>query len=310
MNTWHQAQRRGKSTEVLIFRGILRDDLKFIPVGCHSTYVTRPGKIPAGGDHSLALYDSEKRLLSREPVAVAEPSVCANLSPGGSIVEGRIPLRAGGRELRFLRGDTVILSVPLGEPPQLTVEWKAAKVDRRKKYRLRLQCSEPAPDAYVKVLYQWGETRYLTAALSRPTKELELEFGRLPGGDECRLIVTYTSGMRTAVAVTEAFSVPPLPPTLRIVRPRERATFAPWHPVTLEAEVIDRQRADDDVMNLVWLLNGKEVGKGRLGCLQTLPEGKYRLEAQLRGKKVITARRDFEVSRPKQVKGVPANDWV
>lgn len=94
------------------------------------------------------------------------------------------------------------------------------------------------------------------------------------------------------------------------MRPRERATFAPWHPITLEAEVTDRQREDDNLINLVWLLNGKEVAKGSLGCLQTLPEGKYKLEAQLHGKVVITIRREFEVSRPKGAKGVPANEWV
>lgn len=213
MDTRHQAQRRGKSTEVLIFRGILRDGLKFIPVGCHSTYVTRPAKIPTRGDYYLALYDAEKRLLSREPVAVAEPSVCANVSPGGSIVEGRMPLWANGKELRFLKGDTLILSVPLGDPPQLTLKWNEKKVDRRKKYPLTLQFSTPASDAYIKILYQWGKSRYLTAALTRPMKKLELEFGRLPGGDECRLIVSYSNGMRTAVAVSDAFSVPLLPPT-------------------------------------------------------------------------------------------------
>lgn len=309
MNIRHQAQKRGKSTEVLIFRGILRDDLTFTPVGCHSTYVTRPRKIPPSGDYSLALYDAEKRLLSREPVAVAEPSVCANISPGGSIVEGRMPLWANGKELRFLKGDTVILSVPLGDPPQLTLKWNEKKVDRQKKYPLALQFSTPVSDAYIKIFYQWGKTRYLTAALSRPRNEFELEFGNLPGGDNCRLIVSYSSGMRTTVAVSDVFSVPLLPPTLRIVRPRERATFAPWHPITLEAEVNDRQRANDDLINLVWLLNGKEVAKGRLGCLQTLPEGKYKLEAKLHGKEVITAQREFGVSRPKGAKGVPANEW-
>lgn len=309
MDSRHQAQRRDKSTETLIFRGILRDDLRFTPVGCYSTYVTGPGKIPAKGDYFLALYDAEKRLLLREPVAVTEPVVCTNLSPGGSLVEGRIPLQADGKELRFLKGDIVIHSFSLGDPPRLTVEWQAKKVERKNKYPLVLQFSKPTPDAYVKILYQWGEHRYLTAALTRPTRALELEFGSLPGGDECRLIVTYTSGMRTVVATTDVFSVPLLPPTLRIVRPRERATFAPWHPITLEAEVVDRQRTDEAETILVWLLNGKEVGKGRLGCLQTLPAGKYELEVRLHGKEAITARRAFEVLRPKNATGIPANDW-
>ncbi len=309
MDMRHQAQKRDKSAETLIFRGILSDDLRFTPVGCYSTFVAQDRAMPERSEYFLALYDGDKRLLLSEPVDVTRPVVCTNISAGASLVEGRMPLHPNGRELRFLKRDTVIHSVPLGDPPTIKVEWTARSVDRRSKYRLALQYSTPARDAYIKVLYHWRENRYLTAALTRPTKELEVEFGSLPGGDECRLIVTYTSEMRTVVAMTDVFTVPLLPPTLRIVRPRERATFAPWHPITLEAEVIDRQRTDEDETILVWLLNGKEVGKGRLGCLQTLSEGKYELEVRLHGKEVITARRAFEVLRPKRVLGVLANDW-
>jgi hypothetical protein len=309
MNMPYQVQKRDNATETVIFRGVLRDDLRFEPVGCYSTYGSVPRLSSTQGNYFLALYDAEERLPLREPVAVADPIICTNLSPGIQLVEGRMPLHADGKVLHFLKEDILIGKFPLAEPPQLSVEWKRKVVERKKKYPLVLQFSKPMPDAHIKILYQWDENHSMTAGLTRPMKTLDLDFTNLPGGDECRLVVIYTSGMRTVGSTTDAFSVPLLPPSLRIVRPREQAAFAPWHPITLEAEVRDRQNENIEETDLVWLLNGKEVVKGRLGCLQSLPEGKYELEVRLNSKQEIAARREFKVVRPKEAIGISPNDW-
>ncbi|MFZ5814957.1 MAG: hypothetical protein ACOY93_06595 [Bacillota bacterium] len=305
----HQAERGAKAAETLIVRGILYDDGRFEPLGCHSAYVTGPRRAPIKGDYALELVDGEQRLLVREPVAVREPTICVNISPGLSLVEGRLPLLPGAKEVRIVKGEVPIRTLPLGEPPQIQVEWKPKHVDRRKKHPLLLHFSRPAPDAYIKVFYQWGENRYMTAALTRPVERLELDFRGLPGGDECHIIVAYTSGLRTAAVTTHAFSVSPLPPSLEIVRPREQAVFAPWHPITLEARMVDRQGEGSRQSDLLWRLNGKRVSRGWVGCLQSLPEGNYELEVQLPGKEGIAARRTLVIKRPKEVKGIPASEW-
>lgn len=310
MTTRHQAEPIGRSAETLVFRGILSKDLRFTPMGCHTTRIEGPRKPPAPGDLFVELFDREGNLLQREPAAAETPVVCANASPAGALIEGRIPLPDGAAELRFTKGKTLIQSFPIGEAPRIEVAWREEKVDRHRKYPLLLEFSDPTPEAYLKILYEWGEGRYQTAALTRPVKKLDIDFGSLPGGEACRLIVTYTSGMRTAVATTKAFSVPAIPPVLRIARPREKAVFAPWHPVTLEAEWVDRQNGTAEDPDLIWVLNGKKAGAGPLGCLQDLSEGRYELELRLRGRDSLSVRRDFEVRRPEKIRGLPAKEWT
>jgi hypothetical protein len=309
MTTRHQSEAFGRSTETLVFRGILGHDLRFIPMGCFTARLEGPRRTPGAGELFLELLDREGKLLSREPVAATEPVVCAGTSPGGSLVEGRIALPAGGKELRLLKGKALVGSFPIGDAPRLDVRWKGGRLERTKKYSLFLEFSDPAPDAMVKILYQWGEGRYLTAALTRPVGKIEVDFAHLPGGEACRLIITYTSGMRTTAVTTAEFSVPPLEPDLRIVRPRENAVFAPWHPVTLEAERRDRQAEAVDETELEWVLNGKRAGAGALGCLQGLPEGRHVLELRLRGRNDLSVKREFEVQRPKKTAGVSAKEW-
>lgn len=62
----------------------------------------------------------------------------------------------------------------------------------------------------------------------------------------------------------------------------------------------DRQDEHSVEDEPVWSLNGQEVSKGWLGCLQTLPEGEYELEVVLHGRKVISAQREFKVARPQR----------
>lgn len=308
MNTYHQTQKRAGLPELLVFRGLLSDDLRFEPLGCYSTYVAPRRAAPPPGDYYLALYTADGHELLRQPATLTEPRTCSPLSPRGWLVEGRMPLHPQGAQLRFCKGERLIRSFPVAAPPELRLVWQPKKVNRRDAYDLLLEYSPPSADAYVKILYQWGEKRYMAAGLIRPTPSLRLRFAGLPGGDACRFIISYSSGLRTVTETTHSFFVPRLPAALRIVRPLEGAVFAPWHPIALEATVRDPQGDAEPARGVAWLLNGRPLAAGRLGCLQALPEGQYTLEARLAGKEELVDRCTFAV-RSRKTKAIPGMAW-
>lgn len=303
-----QPQPYGPGEELVVFQGLLYDDQRFEVLPSYSTRIVSEWPRVTGEGYFIEIQDGQGESLGREPVAVNEAIVCNEVASRHRHVHGCITLRPAATRLLFYKEDVLVGQFPIGEPPSLELKWKHQTVSRGKPYKLGLKFSKPAPDAYLQVIYQWTDRLYRTISIIDPAPQFQLDFSQLPGGKDCRLVVTYTSGMRTVVATTNSFSVAPLAASLHIVRPRQNAEFAPWHPITLEAEIIDQQNSPE-YGDLVWLLNGKEVGKGRFGCLETPPEGKYELEARLHGKESITARREFEVSRPEKVMNILANDW-
>lgn len=310
MVTQHIAEPQpyGSDEEFVVFQGLLYGDERFEPLPGYSTRILRSRPKVLDERYFIELQDERDQTIGREPVAITEAISCHGASNRQSHVQGAICLRRGAKKLLFYRKDNLIGQFPIGPPPSLKLAWRNKKVSRGKQYELGLKFSEPAEDAYLQIAYQWGERRYQAIALIDPVPTFKLDFSQLPGGKECRLVVVYTSGMRTVVEKTDTFSMEPLAPSLRIMRPREKDVFAPWHPITLEAELIDRQN-DLEVDNLVWFLNGKEIAKGPLGCLQAPPEGNHKLEVRLRDQKDIKARSSFKVTRPKKVAGIPANEW-
>jgi hypothetical protein len=304
-----EPQPYGTGEEVLVFQGILYGNQQFTVLPGHSTRVVRDWPTVTDKKSYIELQDRQGNSMGREPVRVTKAMDCHETASRQYHVYSFITLRRGVSKLLFYKDDALISELVVGEQPTLTLNWDIRTVSRDKRYTLGFRFSNPLGDAYLQIIYQWTDQHYRTIRIIDPTPKIELDFSQLPGGKVCRLVIAYTSGMRTVVQTTDPFSVPLLPATLRILRPREDAAFAPGHPITLEAEVRDRQNENIEETDLVWLLNGKEVIKGRLGCLQSLPEGKYELEVRLDSKQEIAARREFKVVRPKDVRELPANEW-
>jgi hypothetical protein len=291
----HIAESHGAADETLVLSGVLRRG-KLTWFGCHTTRATEAAAAAADGIHRVEVRGADDRVLSEAPLALVEPDVCSGLTPNGLFVRGRVALPPGAQRLLVFARDRLIHTTPIGDAPTIALRWEEKAVVRGRRYRLGLELSPATPDAFLKLFYQWDERRYMVAGLSRPVGHLDLDFDGLPGGERCRILVAYTSAMRTAVATTSSFQVPALAPVLRIIRPRKGAVYAPWHPVELQAEVMDRQKRGVRDRDLVWALNDKAVATGPVVCLQGLPVGDYDVELRLTGAVTGTARAAFTVA--------------
>lgn len=191
--------------EFIVFRGILRANLRFEPLWIHSTIAA--GRRPEANDseYFIELRDEENRPVNREQVAATEP-VC-NPTSGYLLIDGRMGIREGATQLLFFKRDILIAGFPIAAPPELTISFDLERVTRSQTHELRLKYSDPAPNAFMQILYEWTEGRCLTLAMAEPSNSFRLDFSSLPAGEKCRLIVAYTSGLRTTVAKTRPFSL-------------------------------------------------------------------------------------------------------
>ena len=89
-----------------------------------------------------------------------------------------------------------------------------------------------------------------------------MDFDRLPGGEDCRLQVLATEGIRTGHAITDAFQVPRRPRDVIISAPT--ADIAAGEPVTLVGEAFSPHYGGASPSELRWYsdLDG-ELGSGR-----------------------------------------------
>jgi hypothetical protein len=217
--------RSAAAIETIVFNGLLLADLRFRPVAMYST--TAPGNRPRpeSGDYHAELRDGSDRPLNREYVLVKAPIVCHGPPPDYSLLEGGIALRKDAAKFALFKRDILICEFSIGPAPKLSVRWDVRRASRRGRYDLRLAFSPPAPGAYVQVLYELAENHRVTLARMEPKPMLKIDFSSLPGGRRCRLVVAYTSGLRTVVRRTRFFSVPEQPrkgksARSRLTRPR------------------------------------------------------------------------------------------
>ena len=275
MRLKHVGESISTATEVLVVRGLLTDDLRFMPIFCSSEFRRRKLVETRGSDIELALLDQDGKTLLKDQAGIRETIECSPHIPRASVVEGSIPLRAGAQRLRIRKGGLDVVELKIGERPTLKVAWTETAVTREGKYVLRLDYSEPTEDAMVKIFFRWGPEQYLLGSAGKPAKETVVTFRGMPGGDRCQLIVAYTSGLRTTVGRTTPFKLAPLAPKVEIMRPRAGQVFAAWHPVELQGQVRDRQRGEVPPEECVWTLKGKEIGRGLLAYAGFLEPGLY-----------------------------------
>jgi hypothetical protein len=244
------------------------------------------------------LRDPQNRPLDREPVGAQAPVICVQRPDRTMFLEGSIGMSRDAASVALLRRDDVIATLPIGPKPRLSIEWAPPRVAKRDRaYQLVLTISPPTADASIRIFHSWAPRKYVLAGVVHPRKSVEMRFTDLPGGDACRLVVAYSTGLRTTAQTTKAFAVPPMPPEVEILRPVSKRVYAPWHPVELEGRIRDVQAGRIPNGDYIWTLNGTPARTGPLVFAGFLKEGRY--EAVLTYKRNgAAARVTFVVRRP------------
>lgn len=294
--------------EVLVVRGRLDRAGRFRPRGCRSTPHVRQWPVVEDSDVVIELLDVDDTVLHREFASVRADVDCRPGAAQSFHVDAYIELRDDAVTVRLRRGDVVLWQRTTGQPATLEVSLKKRNRDRAV---LGLSYSEPGDGASLLVVYQWGERRFDTVYLGRPTEELVIPLAELPGGDRCRFLVTYSDGLRSASGLTEPFDVKLRGPRITIVRPAVEASVVADTPVILEGAVLDRERLggprpDEDV---TWLLDGERVGRGLITSVDGLPEGGHTIEMIYLGEARATARVDVVAVAPRAATAATWEDW-
>lgn len=271
--------------EVLVIRGRLDRAGRFTPHKGRSTSRVRQWPIVEESDVVVELLDREQRVLHREKAQVIPIRDCEPGDAQRYRVVAHIELRDDASAVRLIRKDLELWRDEIPDAPQLEVSFVARRIAREKPVVLRVRVSDGGKDATLTVVYQWGARQFRPIYIGPPTSDLELDLAELPGGDACRFVVSYSNGMRSANAATEMFRVPLQGPMVEITRPAPRELGVANAAVVLQGNVRDDERPggprEDDV---IWLLNGEEIGRGLIAGTEALEPGKYVIAMVYRAK--------------------------
>ena len=292
--------------EVLVVKGRLDRAGRFVPGRSRSTPNVRSWPVVEAGDTVIELLDGEGHVLHREPADVRPDIDCAPGDAQSFSVTAYIELRGDAVEVQLRRGDMILWRDKVGEPA--TLELKAGRRRKEGAVQLRLRFSQPREDASLLVVYQWGQGQFEPVYLGPPTELLDIDLSPLPGGSECRLVATYSDGLRSAAAATDAFAVPRKGPSVAIVQPRPGQRFEVGASVILEGGVIDRERKggpryDEDV---IWSVDEVEVGTGLITSVDGLAVGRHVVTVHYVADPGATTSVEIAVRRSKDT---PAEAW-
>ncbi len=264
--------------EVLVIRGRLDRAGRFTPHKGRSTSRVRQWPVVEESEVLVELLDREQRVLHREYAQVIPVRECEPGDAQRFRVLAHIEFREDASIVRLMRRDIELWREEIPPAPTLEVNLAQRRVTREKPAVLRARFSEGGKEATLTVVYQWGPRQFRPIYIGPPTEQVELDLAELPGGEACRFVVSYSNGMRSANAATDSFKVPPQGPMVEIARPTAREQIVANSAVILQGNVRDDERPggprEGDV---VWLLDGEEIGRGLIASTEALAPGKYKL---------------------------------
>lgn len=263
--------------EVLVIRGYLDRAGRFTGGRSRSTRHVRQWPVVKTSHVVVELLDAKSAVLHRE---LAEVRPIVECEPGDARqfrVLAYVAHRDDARVVQLRRDDLILWRRTIPEPARL----KAVLGQRSKDvFELELTYSEPGQGANMLVVYQWGEGRFQPVHVGPPESRLRIPRAGLPGGEACRFAVTYSNGLRSAVARTAAFRVARLGPSVQIFQPAARTAVQAGVPLILEGAVTDPERRGGPrfAEELVWRVDGREVGRGLIASVDGLEEGAHKIE--------------------------------
>lgn len=247
--------------------------------------------------HSLRLLDAKGDTLVEAPAIVQSPTICHEFAPTHQLLSCGLPLVPDAESVAIQRQGQEIFRSPIGAPPRLSVSWPKRRLQRGKKHKLELKWSKPANpgEALLILAIHWGGDRHRIIGISELAESLSFDPAMLPGDRSCRLSVTYRSGFRSKTLFSPRLSLTPLPPRIRMLKPREGATFIAGAPISLVAEVDDPQGDRGLAAALRWSVDGKAVGSSPQALLTDLVEGEYTLKLAIEGHKEAVIERGVKI---------------
>jgi len=201
-------------------------------------------------------------ILARALAPLVEVPIC----PGGSRLElsTLLGLPDATASVAILDGDQEVYRRPVPEPAHVSLDERLGTNLRRRPIEVgvRIDGPEPRSGAYIAARWEAPSQPPLPLGLidvgAGEPAVVGLDLTELPGGEGCRLSVTYGDGIRTVVASSEPLSVEPRPAAPVIVAPTPGTELFDDSYLGLKG----RLDGDGDPGALEWLMDGEPVGTG------------------------------------------------
>jgi hypothetical protein len=298
--------------EMIAIRGWLDRLGQFSPLHCYSTRYVRQVPEPQTRDYVVELHDQAGAVLARRFARVEDVLNCGRGATESWLVTAYIGLIDGAARVILLGDGLVLWQAPVPEVPTLAVRLEERTVSREHPVVLHLELSTPGDGAFVEVIYQWGEGMYQVLCVQDPSRHLTIDLTGRPGGDQCRFVLHYSNGLRSATATTALFSLPRLGPALTIVEPQDMLTLLPGQPLELAGQVVDDEdpaSIDELQQKLSWWFDDAHIGNGPVAVVMKPSPGKHRIRLRYSGADRAEATGFVLVERPKPGDPVPADEW-
>ncbi len=105
--------------------------------------------------------------------------------------------------------------------------------------------------------------------------EAEVDFERIPGCQEGKIILRVSNGFHVTEKVSEVFNIPPKPPRLYILAPGDGEEVFP-NEIIFHGKGTDRQtRKSLDGDSLEWFLDEELIGRGKYFIFKNISLGKH-----------------------------------
>lgn len=240
-------------------------------------YSSEPGQqaravIRAFGDAYAEARDAGGRVLARSPLRLLPLSE----SPK-RIVKGLVELHPDAATLVIaLRDSSGGAPIELGhyplpaDAPELSIVRQPEAVAAGRQRLAWEARGTPAPVEYL-VDYTWDGGRSWQPLSQRlSVAECEVDFDQLPGGEDCRIAVSASSGFRSSTVVGDPFRVAMKPCRALIVHPVAGQSIAP--DATLAGNGYWLEEARVELRQLRWLssIDG-ELGQGNALAVRLSP---------------------------------------
>jgi hypothetical protein len=236
---------------------------------------------PSGrnGGWAAAALDESGHTLAIAPAPLTAVPIC----PGSGEVIDRLsaflPLLPGTAIIAVRRDDTEVFRRPVPEPAVVALDTTGlhGRTLPREPVQVPVLIDGPPPPTGAHLVARWEAAGQPASPLGlldvgggeRPVVRLNL--AELPGGDGCRLSVSYSDGTRTTTVSSPPLTVETRPVSLAIGAPGPETIVHDTGVVLLEG-LLD---GDGDAADLEWLFDTEPVGRGRRAYVARPDAGRH-----------------------------------
>jgi hypothetical protein len=194
------------------------------------------------------------------------------------LVIAKVPFPRATRSIRFVLDGVLIHELEVArEAPAVRLSWEPGEgTDGIRPVRWQGEHPEGRELWYL-LSYSADDGRtWQPLSLPTPETEHEVDFGRLAGGDHCRLRVLASDGVNTTAAISEPFERKVQPCYAMILEPDDAAAFGPAEPVRFQGQgyYLEEREPERDLLDWASSVDG-HLGEGAIVEVSGLSPGAH-----------------------------------